>query len=119
MNAEIMALLHGYKPKTVHRKQRKVAVGGKMKNSWLEFVKDYRLKHGPTTLKIISQHYKKGAGLVGGRKKSYASGLVGGKKNSLVSLKNMAKKQGHKLSHIVNGKRKMLNKKQLIQLLKL
>lgn len=111
---------------------------GASKNPWLSFVADYRKSHGNVPLKVISAHYKgMSVAKIPKKKKLSKARLAKIHKLSMSApsrppaiykmvsssklyplkvLRHEAKLAGHKLSHIVNGKRKQLNRKQLMDL---
>lgn len=98
---------------------------------WLNFVKQYRATNGKHhSLKVIAEAYRprpaqfSEADLFGQvatkpRKARARKAREPKSGYSLPSLKKLARTQGLKLSHVVDGKRKTLTKSQLMGLLNL
>jgi len=110
---------------------------GASKNPWLVFAANYRKTHGNAPLSVISAHYKGVSVAKIPKKKKLSKARLAkihklsmsmpsrpsavykskpSKHYGLKYLRHEAKLAGYKLSHIVNGKRKQLNKKQLMDL---
>lgn len=141
MNRDVMALLNHYgqgldggaRPKLPKGEFSQASKNAAQASPWLNFVKQYRATHGKHhSLKVIAQAYRpRPAQLQFSEADLFAEVATKPRVRkprkareqkegySLPSLKKLARIQGVKLSHVVDGKRKTFTKAQLMGLLNL
>jgi pyruvate/2-oxoglutarate dehydrogenase complex dihydrolipoamide acyltransferase (E2) component len=126
-------LAGGARPKLPKGEFSEASKKAAQSSPWLNFVKQYRATNGKHhSLKVIAQAYKPKPAQVSEAdlfsqmatqpkkaRKARARKAREPKGYSLPSLKRLARTQGLKLSHVVDGKRKNYTKSQLMQLLNL